>query len=112
MDAAVTAWLLSQLGRDTDLADLDTRYTRLGIARAVAIEVVRERLAELRASPGSVAVSGVVSVNFGANITSYKELLAELLTGEPPAPDDPAAPDDEESTDGFGLIQLVERPRR
>lgn len=111
MDAAVTAWLLSQLGRDTDLADLAARYTRLGTARAVAIEVVRERLAALLASPGSVSVPGVVSVNFAANISAYERQLAELLSGEPPAPDDPAVPDDED-TGAFGLIQLVERPRR
>ncbi|MFW3477334.1 hypothetical protein [Streptomyces microflavus] len=112
MDTAVREWLLSYLGRTTtDVADLNARYARLGTGRAVAIEVVRERLAELLASPGSVAVTGVVSINVGANIAAYERQLAELLSGEPPAPDDPAIPDDE-ATDGFGLIQLVERPRR
>lgn len=111
MDAAVQAWLLSQLGRDTDLVDLTARYTRLGTARAVAVEVVRGRLADLLASPGSVSVSGVVSINNAANIAAYERQLTELLSGEPPAPDDPAVPDDEDSG-GFGLIQLVERPRR
>ncbi|MEU5490234.1 MULTISPECIES: hypothetical protein [Streptomyces] len=111
MDAAIKAWLISQLGTDTDLTDLTARYTRLGTARAVAIEVVRERLAVLLASPGSVSVSGVVSVNFSANIAAYERQLTGLLSGEPPAPDDPADPDDE-NTGGFGLIQLVERPRR
>ncbi|MEU5660081.1 hypothetical protein ABZ802_31360 [Streptomyces sp. NPDC047737] len=111
MDAAVQAWLISQLGTDTDLTDLAARYVRLGTARAVAIEVVRERLAALLASPGSVSVSGVVSVNFSANIAAYERQLANLLSGEPPAPDDPAVPDDEDSG-GFGIIQLVERPRR
>jgi hypothetical protein len=111
VDAAVTAWLLSQLGRDTDLVDLTARYTRLGTARAVAVEVVRGRLADLLASPGSVSVPGVVSINNGANIAAYERQLTELLSGEPPAPDDPAGPDDEDAN-GFGLIQLVERPRR
>lgn len=111
MDTAVREWLLSQLGRSTDLADLTARYARLGTGRAVAIEVVRERLAELLASPGSVSVSGVVSINVSANIAAYERQLAELLSGEPPAPDDPAIPDDE-ATGGFGVFQLVERPRR
>ncbi|MDX5526075.1 hypothetical protein PV677_36005 [Streptomyces sp. DE06-01C] len=110
MDTAVREWLLSQLGRSTDLADLTARYTRLGTGRAVAIEVVRERLADLLASPGSVSVSGVVSINTSANIAAYERQLAALESGQPPAPDDPA-PDDED-TSGFGLIQLVERPRR
>lgn len=111
MDAAVTAWLLSQLGSDTDLADLTARYTRLGNARAVAVEVVRGRLADLLTAPGSVSVSGVVSVNFSANIAAYERQLAELLSGEPPAPDDPDVPDGD-GPNSFGLIQLVERPRR
>ncbi|MFI6653303.1 hypothetical protein ACIBI8_37645 [Streptomyces sp. NPDC050529] len=111
MDAAVQAWLISQLGTDTDVTDLEVRYTRLGTARAVAIEVVRERLAGLLASPGSVSVSGVVSVNFSANIAAYERQLTALESGEPPAPDDPDDPDDE-SSDGFGLVYLVERPRR
>ncbi|MDX3343511.1 hypothetical protein PV409_36740 [Streptomyces sp. ME02-6979.5a] len=110
MDTAVREWLLSQLGRSADLADLTARYTRLGTGRAVAIEVVRERLADLLASPGSVSVSGVVSINTSANIAAYERQLAALESGQPPAPDDPA-PDDED-TSGFGLIQLVERPRR
>ncbi|MFJ6238883.1 hypothetical protein ACIQH0_32930 [Streptomyces griseus] len=111
MDTAVREWLLSQLGRSTDLADLTARYTRLGSGRAVAIEVVRERLADLLASPGSVAVSGVVSINTSANIAAYERQLAALESGQPPAPGDPPAPDDEEAG-GFGLIHLVERPRR
>lgn len=111
MDAAVQAWLISQLGTDTDLTDLTARYVRLGTARAVAIEVVRERLAGLLASPGSVSVSGVVSVNFSANIAAYERQLTILESGEPPAPDDPIVPDGEDS-DGFGLVYLVERPRR
>lgn len=110
MDTAVREWLLSQLGRSTDLADLTARYTRLGSGRAVAIEVVRERLADLLTSPGSVSVSGVVSINVSANIAAYERQLAALESGQPPAPDDP--PPGDENNGSFGLIQLVERPRR
>ncbi|MFJ1782520.1 hypothetical protein ACIOKA_38075 [Streptomyces anulatus] len=111
MDTAVREWLLSQVGRSTDLTDLNARYTRLGTGRAVAIEVINERLADLLASPGAVAVTGVVSINVSANIAAYERKLAALESGQPPAPDDPPVPDDED-TSSFGLIQLVERPRR
>lgn len=111
MDTAVQAWLISQLGVDTDLADLTIRYTRLGTARAVALEVVRERLAALLAAPGSVSVSGVVSVNFGANIAAYERQILSLEAGDPPAPDDPDDGDGD-TRDGLGIMYLVERPRR
>lgn len=110
MDAAVRAWLISQLGVDTDLPDLELRYTRLGSARAVALEVVRERLAALLAAPGTVSVSGVVSVNFSANIAAYERQITALEAGEPPAPDDPTDPD--HAGDGLDVLYLVERPRR
>ncbi|MFD7615768.1 hypothetical protein [Streptomyces sp. NPDC059802] len=110
MDAAVRAWLIAQLGTDTDQADLEQRYARLGTARAVALEVVRERLAALRAQPSAVNVSSVVSVNYTANIASYERQIAALEAGEPPAPDDPVDPC--EDNGGFGVTYLVERPRR
>ncbi|MFI8792559.1 hypothetical protein [Streptomyces sp. NPDC055105] len=110
MDTAVRAWLLAQLGTSTDLPDLEARYTRLGTARAVALEVVRERLAALLAQPSSVNVSSVVSVSFTENIKAYERKIASLENGEPPAPDDP---DDGTTTPGMlGMLYLVERPRR
>ncbi|MER5277806.1 hypothetical protein ABT025_18885 [Streptomyces sp. NPDC002809] len=111
MDAAVQAWLISQLGPKTDLVDLTARYTRLGTARATALEVVRERLAALRAQPSTVNVSSVVSVSYTENIKAYERQIALLVSGEPPAPDDPADQDGD-TGDGFGLVYLVERPRR
>jgi hypothetical protein len=110
VDAAVRAWLLSQLGKNTELLDLEQRYDRLGTARAVAIEVVRERLAALRAQPSVVNVSSVVGVNYTANIASYERQLLALESGEPPAPDDVVPPCEDDG--GFGLVYLVERPRR
>ena len=107
---AVTAWLKGELGTTVDLADLEVRYTRLGTARAVALEVLRERLAALRAQPSTVNVSGVVSVAFTENIRAYERQIAALENGEPPAPDDPT--DDSGGRDGIGLITLHARPRR
>lgn len=111
MDTAVRAWLISQLGRKADLVDLDARYLRLGTARATALEVLRERLAALRAQPSTVNVSSVVGVSYVENIKAYERQIAALMAGDDPAPDDPTGPSDD-TDDGFGLVHLVERPRR
>ena len=110
MDAAVRAWLESQLGTPLDLPDLEPRYTRLGTARAVALEVLRGRLATLRTQPSTVNVSGVVSVSYTESIKAYERQIAALESGEPAAPDDPA--DGTTDSSAFGVIHLVERPRR
>lgn len=106
----VTAWLKGELGTTVDLADLETRYTRLGTARAVALEVLRERLATLRSQPSTVNVSGVVSIGTTENIKAYERQIAALENGEPPAPDDPT--DDNGSGNSLGILRLIERPRR
>lgn len=108
---AVTAWLKGELGATIDLTDLETRYLRLGTARAVALEILRERLAALRAQPSTVNVSGVVAVGFVENIKAYERQIAALENGDPPAPDDPTDPDGD-SLGGFGMLYLRERPRR
>lgn len=109
MTEAVRAWLLAQLGASTDLADLEARYARLGSARAVAVEILQERLARLRTQPSTVNLSGVVSVSYRDNITAYERQIAALLAGDPPSPDDPVS---DPAAGGLGVIQLVERPRR
>jgi hypothetical protein len=109
VDTAVTAWLLAQLGPSTDTIDLANRYMRLGTARAVALEVLRERLAALLASPATVNVNSVVAIGTAENIKGYERQIAALEAGEPPAPDDPA---DAVSADTLGLLVLRERPRR
>ena len=110
MDAAITAWLISQLGTTTDLADLEQRYARLGSARAVALEVLRERKAALvMEQPASIGVSSVVSISYAENIKALERQIAALEAGEPPAPDDPT---DGVSSTGLDVIQLIERPRR
>ncbi|MGV9891732.1 hypothetical protein [Streptomyces sp. NPDC003395] len=110
MDGAVTAWLLAQLGKTTDTADLATRYTRLGSARAVAVEVLRERLADLRAQPSSVNVSAVVSVSYVENIKAYERQIAALEAGDIPAPDE--APPTSADDPVIGYLLLQPRPRR
>ncbi|WP_052457552.1 hypothetical protein [Streptomyces sp. AcH 505] len=113
MDAATRAWLIAQLGTATPLPDLEARFTRLGKARAVALEVLGERLAAFIAQPTTVNVSGVVSVSFSANIAALQKQIADLRNGQPVAPDEDDPDGDGIAGDnGFGVILLRERPRR
>ncbi|NUS25032.1 MAG: hypothetical protein HOV92_12530 [Streptomyces sp.] len=110
-DTSVQAWLLAQLGEATPVADLETRYTRLGTARAVALEVLRGRLAALIQQPATVTVTSVVGVGYAENIKALERQIANLEAGIPAAPDDPAViPAAVDS--GLGVIFLRERPRR
>lgn len=111
MDTAVRAWLLAQLGDTTPVADLETRYTRLGSARAVALEVLRGRLAALLQQPSTVNVSGAVAVGFSENIKAYERQIAALEAGDIPAPDDPPTTGSDAPA-AIGWISLVARPRR
>ena len=111
MDAAVQAWLLGQLGKSSDLTDLQTRYTRLGTARAVALEVLYERKAALiNDQPASVTVSSVVGVVYTENIKAIERQIALLQDGNPPAPDDPTPDGGQDDT--LGILYLRERARR
>lgn len=113
MDAATRAWLIAQLGTATPLPDLEDRYNRLRKARAVALEILGERLAAFISNPGVVNVSGVVSVSFVANITALQKQIADLRNGQPVAPDEDDPDGDGIAGDnGLGVIQLKERPRR
>ncbi|MFJ9420690.1 hypothetical protein [Streptomyces sp. NPDC101249] len=110
MDAATTAWLLSQLGSATDLTDLAARFTRLGTARAVALEVLNQRLADLRMQVSKVSVSSVVAVDYTANITAYERQIALLVAGGSPAPDEGG--DDTADGMGYGVVFLHGLDRR
>jgi hypothetical protein len=111
LDTAVQAWLLAQLGETTSTSDLETRYARLGTARAVALEVLRGRLAALIQQPATVNVSGVVGLGTAENIKALERQIAALEAGQPPAPDDPATDDSSEHTT-LGVFYLRERARR
>ncbi|KPI31333.1 hypothetical protein OV320_2549 [Actinobacteria bacterium OV320] len=111
MDTATRAWLISQLGTATDLTNLVARYTRLGTARAVALEVLNERLADLRAQAATVTVSGVASISIAENIKAYERQIALLVDGAAPAPDDPP-PAEEDTSDTYNLIYFTGLDRR
>ncbi|MDX3075772.1 hypothetical protein [Streptomyces sp. MI02-7b] len=86
MDPAVLAWLLAQLGPATDQSDLQTRYGRLGSARAVALEVLSERRAKLLAEPLQLTVNGVVTLDQSNNLTGLERQIDAVQAAQ--APDD------------------------
>ncbi|MEU3704704.1 hypothetical protein AB0E82_20745 [Streptomyces anulatus] len=108
MDDKLRRWLLATLGPATDTTDLDLRYARLRSARAVALEVLRERRATLLAQPLKVALSGVVSVDNSGNVAALDRQIEELEDPSTPVPDE-SGPD---SPTGGSVLYLHERPRR
>ncbi|WP_377267425.1 hypothetical protein [Peterkaempfera sp. SMS 1(5)a] len=91
MDPAVLAWLLAQLGTSTNPADLQTRYDRLGSAKAGAVEVLGERRAKLLAERLHLVVNGVVALDQSNNLTGLERQIAALQMAT--APDDQSADD-------------------
>jgi hypothetical protein len=92
------AYLRSELG-ETDRADLDARYQRLGLLHAVAVEVLRERKAALVSDPLAVTVQGIATVNNAENV---KALERQITTLESLVPDDAA----------YAVPALMQRRRR
>ncbi|MEV0446029.1 hypothetical protein AB0I84_27000 [Streptomyces spectabilis] len=92
MTGEVLHWLHALLGAHHPADDLASRYERLGSARAVAVEVLRERIAQLLAEPLKVSVNGVATIDNSSNLTALERRLAQLDAAT--APDDPpvAAP--------------------
>lgn len=114
MDQPTQQWLISQLGTKTDLGDLETRYTRLGAARAVALEILKERKADLLSSPLVLGVSNVVNVSYAANIAALERQIAYLEDPDsPPAPGEPGFGEPATETGAhLTTIRLHARPRR
>lgn len=114
MDRTTQQWLISQLGTKTDLVDLDTRLLRLRTARAVALEILKERRADMVASPLVLGVSNVVNVSYVGNIASLERQIAELEDpNSPPAPGEPGFGDPVAAIeDHIGMFRLRERRRR
>lgn len=106
MNSDVLRWLQAQLGADTDANDLAARYERLHSAKAVALEVLHERLAALVAEPLKVTVNGVVTIDNSANVTALERRLTQLRSVS--GPDDQPPPD----PDTVAVIALLTRERR
>ncbi|MFE2149082.1 hypothetical protein ACFXAO_03475 [Streptomyces lavendulae] len=106
MTSEVLRWLMAQLGPDSDPADLEQRYERLHSARAVAQEVLQERIAALLAEPLRVSINGIATIDQTSNLAAFERRLAQVTTQ--------SAPDDvlEEADDLLRGIPLVPRRRR
>ncbi|KIZ15400.1 hypothetical protein [Streptomyces natalensis] len=107
MNIDVLRWLQSQLGPDIDDGDLAARYDRLHSAKAVALEVLHERVNALVAEPLKVTVNGVATIDNSANVAALERRIAQLGS-EAAAPDDPPS----ESHDLLTTVQLRARRRR
>ncbi|MCY0922578.1 MULTISPECIES: hypothetical protein [unclassified Streptomyces] len=106
MDSGTLRWLISQLGPDTDPVDLAQRYDQLGSARAVAGEVLSERIAALLSEPLRVTVNGVATIDHSANVAALERRLNQLDTQT--APDDPVPG----MPETLVSVPLTSRPRR
>ncbi|UQA93757.1 hypothetical protein [Streptomyces halobius] len=106
MNIDVLRWLQSQLGPDTDAEDLTARYEHLRSAKAVALEVLHERVAALVAEPLKVTVNGVATIDNSANVAALERRAAQIA--------DETAPDDPHATghDLLTTVQLCARRRR
>ncbi|MEU3620460.1 hypothetical protein ABZ725_50640 [Streptomyces sp. NPDC006872] len=104
MDPAVLAWLLAQLGPDTDQTDLQTRYARLGSARAVALEVLNERRAKLLSEPLQLTVNGVATLDQSNNLTGLERQIASV--------EDATGPDEPNGADTLVIAPLHSARRR
>lgn len=79
LDADVLAELRSWVGSSYDADDLEVRYAlHGGSVAAVAAEVLRERLADLIASPTKFAVDGDASWDWTGNIKELRSQIAAL----------------------------------
>ncbi|MGW6021223.1 hypothetical protein [Streptomyces sp. NPDC055099] len=106
MNSDVLRWLQAQLGPETDARDFTSRYGRLNSAKAVALEVLHERIAALVAEPLKVTISGVATIDNSANVAALERRAAQLI--DETAPDDPPAT----SHDLMTTVPLCARPRR
>ncbi|MFE5718987.1 hypothetical protein [Streptomyces erythrochromogenes] len=106
MDTEVLRWLLAQLGPDTDPGDLAQRYGRLHSARAVAQEVLTERISGLLAEPLRVTVNGIATIDQSGNVAALERRLNQLDTQT--APDDPV----QGMPETLVSVPLISRPRR
>lgn len=103
LDAGDLAYLHSELGSTIDEADLQARYDRLGSVQAVALEVTRQRLADLLNTPGRLSDEGS-TIDQTANITALQKQLQRILAE---VPDDSG-----EVTGGLVTQRLVGRRLR
>lgn len=83
MDDTALHVIRSWVGSNPSDTDLETRFDRLTDAQLVALEVLRERRADLVSNPAQFAVSGDYSQSTGKNIDALDADIVRLerLTG-------------------------------
>ncbi len=75
------AYLRSELGTEIDEGNLEDRHDRLGSVTAVALEVIRERLATVLANPTSFTIPGVYSeTRNDATVKALQDQVTRLKT--------------------------------
>lgn len=78
LDADVLAGIREHVGSTPADGDLETRYDRHGSVARVALEVIRERLADVLANPASLSVDGDYTEGWTANIRALERKQTQL----------------------------------
>lgn len=99
------AWLRDEVGDQPADADLQVRYDRTGSVRDVAVGVLRQRRANMLASPLSTTLQGVAAVNYAENVKALDRRIAALQLLD----DDPTSDPGEDSDGGAAPVEYVER---
>jgi hypothetical protein len=100
------AYLHSELGDEPTDGDLQDRFDRLDSVRSVVLEVLRERYSTYTRQPGSINVSGVVSVSYAETIAAIEKQMARV------AAESPGGPLDDEPDEGLPEIVTARVARR
>lgn len=77
-DADVLAEIEEWAGTELSGEDYEVDYGRLGSAHAVALKVLRRRLANLLNTPGSIRVEGDFAQDYRDNLALYRQNIATL----------------------------------
>lgn len=108
LDAGVLADIRQWVGtrRPTD-ADLEVRYLRLGSVTAVALQVLRERLADMLIDAAKFDADGDASYDYSANLKLLESKVHQLEASTPP----PADPDVSLPTPELSVGRIVRSGR-
>lgn len=102
LSTADVQWIRRWVGDTPDDANLQTRYDRLGSLKAVATEVLDQRLANFLANPASFSTDDY-SQNHGENIRALTKRLDELAD---------ATEGDVDGVGGMRIVPPAPRPCR
>lgn len=78
LEEATEAEIRTWVGTAAETSDLAARYERLRSVHAVALEVLRLRLADVLANPATFSIDGDYSQSWGENIRTLRSQVAQL----------------------------------